>query len=116
MNEEKNIENCLNCLLEQIEKPLEIIVVDNNSKDNTCKIVDELKTKFKKNKINLRLLYCKIGNQTNARELGIKMSKGNIIGSLDADALANKDWIFKISKYFEYPDIDIPLNYVTTSQ
>ena len=38
-NEEKYIENCLKSLLSQEEMPDEIIVVDNNSTDQTSKIV-----------------------------------------------------------------------------
>jgi len=36
-NEEKNIGNCLTSLKKQRYKDYEIIVVDNNSKDNTIK-------------------------------------------------------------------------------
>lgn len=105
LNEEENIEYCLGSLLNQIEKPLEVIVVDNGSKDKSLKIVNSLKNKFKKKGISLRVFYYPIGNQTNAREFGIKKSSGNIIGSLDAEAYANNDWILKIKEYFKDKEI-----------
>lgn len=105
LNEENTIKNCLNSLLNQTEKPMEIIVVDNGSTDKTSFIVNSLKNKFKKNKMTLRLFYYPRGNQTNAREYGVKKSRGAIIGSLDADACAEKDWISKINEYFKTKEI-----------
>lgn len=105
LNEEQNIGDCLESLLNQTEKPLEIIVVDNGSTDNTKDIAKKFKKKFRKKRIQFKLFSCLNGNQTNARDFGIKKSKGTIIGSLDADAFANKNWIFKIMKNFKTQEI-----------
>ena len=105
LNEEKNIINCVNCLINQIEKPVEIIIVDNGSTDNTRTIVESLKNKCKEKKISLRLFYYPIGNQTNAREFGVRKAKANIIGSLDAEAHASRNWILKINNYFKDKNI-----------
>ncbi len=105
LNEQDNIKSCLNSLANQIEKPFEIIVVDNGSSDKTRVVVSEIKSKLRKKGINLKLFYHPFGNQTNAREFGFKKSRGTIIGSLDAEACPSKDWISKIKKYFENPKI-----------
>ena len=55
LNEGKNIKSCLIKLLNQYEKPLEIIVVDNGSVDNTNITVQNLKKKFKGSGIELRI-------------------------------------------------------------
>ena len=100
LNEENNIRECLYHLLNQVKKPYEIVVVDNGSTDKTTEIVKSLQEKFRRNKINLKLFYCLNGNQKSARELGVKKSTGSIIGSLDADSLADKRWIITIHNYF----------------
>ena len=105
LNEEENIKSCLNHLLNQKEKTFEVIVVDNGSSDNTLKIADSLKSSFQKKGIILKTFYHPIGNQTNARDLGTRKSSGEIIGSLDAEALAEKNWISKINEYMKDENI-----------
>ena len=46
-NEEKNISKCLKNILSQSYKNIEVIISDNNSKDNTLKICKKFKKKDK---------------------------------------------------------------------
>ena len=87
-NEEKYIENCLQCLKEQTVKP-EIIVVDGNSTDKTYNIAKKYADKVVRDK--------KKGIAA-ARNLGWKTAKGDIVAYCDADCLPPKDWVEKISK------------------
>ena len=105
LNEEDNIKSCINCLVNQVKKPLEIIVIDNGSTDKTRYITTNLKSHLKRNGIRLKLYYYPYGNQTNAREFGVKKSKCDIIGSLDADARPDKNWVFQISECFKNPSV-----------
>lgn len=104
LNEEKTIENCIFYLMKQTEKPDEIIIIDNGSTDNTLRILKNLEKKLK-SKINLRVFCYQKGNQTNARDFGIKKARYDIIASLDSDALADKNWISTIKSYFKNPKI-----------
>jgi len=87
-NEEKYIENCLKCLKNQTLKP-EIIVVDGHSTDRTFSIAKKYADKVvKDNKKGV----------ADARNIGWKIAKGDIVAYCDADCLPTKDWVEKISK------------------
>jgi glycosyltransferase involved in cell wall biosynthesis len=86
-NEEYYIENCLKCLKNQTLKP-EILVVEGHSTDRTFSIAKKYADKVvKDNKKGI----------ADARNLGWKVAKGDIIAYCDADCLPPKDWIEKIS-------------------
>ena len=83
-NSEKTIAKSLNSILFQnLENQIEIIVVDDNSSDNTINLIKNIKIKrnFKlkifQNKINKGSGYC--------RKIGIERSSGYFIAFLDAD-------------------------------
>ena len=98
LNEEKVIGGCLKHLINQKDKPLEIIIVDNGSTDSTMEVVRRLKPKFIRKKITIKLFYYPRGNQTNARDFGVRKALGEMIGFLDADAFPDKYWISNIKK------------------
>ena len=92
-NKEKEIPNALQSLAEQtISKDLfEIIVVDNNSTDNTEAVVKE----FINNHPELNIKYFKEINQgvSYARNRCYKEASGNYIVYFDDDEIAFKDWL-----------------------
>jgi len=77
-NNAKYLKKCINSILFQDYKKIEIIVIDDKSKDNSSKILKifEKKIKIIKNKKKTN-----IGsyNQINSYNLGFKRSKGEII-------------------------------------
>ena len=91
-NEESNIDNCLNSLLKQNYKKYEILVVDNNSTDNSQKKIRQLMEKNKK----IKLFVEKRQGAASARNTGINKSRGEILLFIDADCIAQKDWIKRI--------------------
>lgn len=95
-NEEKYIEGCLKSVLAQSVKPDEIIVVDNNSTDNTAEIVRKYPVRLLK-EINKGI--------TPARNRGFNAAKYPIIIRTDADTIVPVDWVKKIKKHFEDEDV-----------
>jgi len=93
-NAEKTIEKCLNSLLNLDYPNYEIIVVDNNSSDNTAKIVKKYAEKTKK----IIYLFEKKKGWPAARNKGIKYSKAEIVANIDSDCFATRDWLKTLLK------------------
>jgi len=92
-NEENYIEVCLESVLAQDfpKNDYEVIVVDNNSTDNTASLV-------KKRFPQVRLVNEKKQGVVFARIKGVAEAKGEIIAFIDADSIAPKNWLAKINK------------------
>lgn len=90
-NEERYIGECLESLMRQTVKPDEIIVVDNNSTDNTVNIAKKYPVTIIKEK--------EVGI-TATRNRGFDRAKYEIIIRTDADTILPPNWIKKIKKYF----------------
>lgn len=92
-NGEKYVERCISSILSQTYKNLEIIFVDNNSKDNSVEIIKKYpQIKLIESKENL---YFAGGNN-----LGFKNSTGDIIYLLNNDAYPESNVIEKIVEVF----------------
>lgn len=89
-NEEKYIAACLDSLLKQNYSPMEIIVVDDGSTDNTKKIVKRY------SKVNLPEQ--KHLGTALARNYGVKFAKGEILVFVDADMKFEDDFIYHLVK------------------
>jgi len=91
-NEEHYIKDCLLSLMNQEEKPDEIIIVDNNSKDNTVKIAKEFP---------VTVVSEKTQGTAYARNTGFNLAKGPLIIRTDADCRVPPTWIKQIKLHFE---------------
>lgn len=86
-NIESYIGRCLESLIIQTYKNLEIIVVDDGSKDNTLSIIKEYCNKD--NRINV--IHKKNEGVSVARLTGMKKASGEYIGFVDGDDIVEKD-------------------------
>ena len=98
-NKSKYIGRCLRSCLRQDYKNFEIVFVDNNSTDNSLKVLKKYK-KVKILKTKEKRTYPAI-NQINAIKLGLKSCKGEIIFLLDSDDFFKKQKLSKILNYFK---------------
>ena len=80
-NVEKYLERCLNSLVKQTLKDIEIIVVNDESPDNSQKIIDKYVKKYKKIKSYIK----KNGGISDARNFGLKYATGEYITFIDSD-------------------------------
>ena len=72
---ERYIENCIRSLCEQTWTNLEILLVDDGSKDRSGKICDEWALKDSR----IRVFHVENGGQSRARNIGIGAATGNYI-------------------------------------
>lgn len=104
--------NAINSVLSQTYSNLEILIIDDNSSDNTEQIVKEIK--------NSKILYFKNNvslGSAGARNIGIKNSKGEFIAFLDDDDIWYTDKLRKQIECFKnekvglvYSSIDLSFN------
>lgn len=81
-NVEKYVEKCLKSLVNQTMQEIEIIVVDDGSKDGSKSIVDNY---IKKYPDKIKYLYKENGGLSSARNFGIPYANGEYIAFLDSD-------------------------------
>lgn len=84
-NVEKFIDKCLDSLVNQTLKEIEIIVVNDGSPDNSQKIIDDYVKKYPS---KVKSLIKENGGQGSARNMGLDIANGEYISFIDSD-----DWI-----------------------
>ncbi len=80
-NVEKQLRECVNSVLKQTYKKIEIILVDDGSPDNCPLICDE----YEKTDARVKAIHQKNGGLSNARNRGMKEAQGEYLLFLDGD-------------------------------
>ncbi len=100
-NSERYITKLSSSILSQTYQNFEVIIVDNNSKDNT---ISKLK---RENNFDSRFKYFKIDNKgviAKSRNFGVRNASGKYIAFLDSDDYWHEDKLTNSLKYF--PEYD----------
>lgn len=105
-NAEKYIENCLNCVKEQIYKNIEVIFVDDGSDDDTVAILR------KNSDPRVKLISLQKSGVSVARNAGIHEAKGEYITFWDIDDKPHSDFVSKfVEDICEYKVDTVISNY-----
>lgn len=110
-NVEKYLEKCLDSLGRQTLKEIEVIVVNDESPDNSQKIIDKYSKKYP----TIHGYQKKNGGVSDARNFGIKEAKGEYIAFVDGDDYVTTDMYEKMYNKAKSGNFDIvvcDLNYV----
>lgn len=80
-NVERYLEKCVNSILIQTYKNIQIILVNDGSTDNSGKLCD----KFEYEDARIQVIHKSNGGLSDARNAGLKIAKGSYIGFVDSD-------------------------------
>ena len=92
-NAEKYIVECLQSLYSQTFKDMEVLVINDSSTDETVQVIEQFQEEHPTFELNL--ITVPNGGAAKARNVGIRMARGNYIAFMDADDIADRD-MFKI--------------------
>lgn len=92
-NGEDNIDKCIESIINQDypKEKTEIIIVDNNSKDNTANIIKTFPVKY---------IFEKKQGVCFARNKGLELANNELIAYTDSDCIAEKNWISRLVPHF----------------
>lgn len=104
-NLEKHISKCIDSILNQEYKNIEIIIVDDGSSDNSAKICEEYEKKYMK---MIKVIKQENQGVSAARNNGLTKAKGEYVCFLDGDDyLGNECFKDVIEKFNNNKDLDI---------
>jgi len=104
-NEEKTIKKTIESAL-SLNYPkgkLEIIVIDDGSKDNSLSIVKKFEGTRKG--IKVRVIHQENTGKGGALNAGLKIANGDIIVSMDADTYVEKNSLKAMNRFFKKPEV-----------
>lgn len=97
-NEAEQLADCLRSIAAQTAKPLEVIVVDNNSTDGSQEIASSFDF--------VTLITESRQGVLHARTTGFNAARGDIIARIDADSIVAADWVASIRAVFKDDSVD----------
>lgn len=102
-NEEKHIRACLDSIIENDLKEIEIIVINDGSTDSTKEILEEYKNKYD----IIKVIEKENEGQGSARNIGIDLAKGEFITFVDADDEIYNNMLSKMYEKLQKEQADI---------
>ena len=104
-NSSNYLSKCLDSIISQSLKDIEIICIDNGSTDNSIQIIKE------KQKLDDRIILKEIGrsNAGDARNCGIQLSSSEYLYFIDSDDWIDQDTLFDIYKYSKSNNLDVAI-------
>lgn len=82
----------------------EVLVVDNNSKDETRELLEKFR---RRGTLNLKYLFEAMQGKSYALNTGLKQARGEIVAFADDDVLMDKEWLVAVIKAIQqYQDYD----------
>ena len=101
---EAYIADCINSIISQTYHNYEVLLIDNNSDDNSIFIAEEL---LIKNNIDYRCIVETKQGQNNAKNRGIKESKGDWLVFVDSDDILSKKYLERLLECVKKTQCDV---------
>ena len=106
-NMEKYLKKCLDSLIVENMDLLEVLVVNDGSKDNSSKIAHEYEEKYPN---TFRVIDKENGNYGSCINRGLAEAKGKYVKVLDADDCFDVNNFNKYLSFLQENDVDLVLN------
>jgi len=94
MDRLNDLEEAVNSILNQSYQDFEILIIADNSE----RLISSLEKRLTSGKV--KIISCEAKGLSNARNLGVKYSTGDVVAFLDDDAIADKNWLSYIVKNY----------------
>lgn len=104
-NVEQYLDRCVQSVLNQTYRNLEIILVDDGSPDRCPQMCDE----YARLDSRIRVIHKENGGQSSARNRGLNVASGNYIGFVDSDDYIASDMYEMLLKCINNYDADIAM-------
>ena len=102
-NAEKYLKKCLQSLVEQTLSDIEIICINDGSTDNSLSIIEQ----FAKSDSRIKIITTQNRGQSQARNKGLEIAKGEYTGFLDSDDYADTTMFEKLYTAAKQNDSDV---------
>ena len=102
-NTEEYMAQCLDSLLKQTLKEIEIVIVDDGSTDTTLSILKQYEEQYPE---KIRVFHKENGGQGSARNLALKYVRGEYLGFVDSDDDVELDMYEKLYNKATQYDVD----------
>lgn len=102
-NVDKYLERCIDSILGQSYKQIEIILVDDGSSDRSGKICDS----YARSDFRVRVIHKENGGLSSARNRGIDMAQGEYLVFVDSDDYVEKDYVKILLNLIIKYDVDM---------
>lgn len=102
---EQYLARCVNSILSQTYKNLEIVLVDDGSPDGCPSICDELSEKYE----NIKVIHKVNGGLSSARNAGIDVCEGRYISFVDSDDFIDKEFIARLYELIRKYDAELAM-------
>lgn len=102
-NVEKYLKKCVDSIVNQTYKNLEIILVDDGATDNSGKICDELVELDNR----IKVYHKKNGGLSDARNYGVERAAGDYIGFVDSDDYIDAEMYEKLYEAIKKENVDV---------
>ncbi len=102
-NVESYLDRCIESLIQQTHKNIEVILVNDGSTDLSGSICDKYALKDKR----IRVYHISNGGSSIARNYGLKKSKGDFIGFVDSDDWVKPNMFYELIKFATANDLKV---------
>lgn len=105
-NSEKTLKKCIDSVINQSLKKIEIILINDGSTDGSKRICEE----YKKNNCKIKVIDKKNEGVSSARNLGIELANGKYIIFIDSDDYIDKNMLEDMYKSSDMGNLDLICN------